>query len=393
MNSLFPFIQFHSQMIRWDHKRDGYILSHETYNNNILYIQDNPTYPNTRKSHRMSIWFWNYRTHTRTHLPPLYQQMYGATIWKHYIYVVARKNLTYRFYYLNMSLKNPTWQQEDLLTKQMTSKDDFIPILYNGNEYGIIVMFEQHFRLFHPERRTTKFRYFDAFFIGEWDMINIVTIKDKLYCLREDRLYDYDIPTLQVLDRIRYDHLGMISRPENCKGTCMHVYDNRFIMIIFDNYMRRRNNDYITYWSIGYYDCKERCWCYDSSKKYERINEDPNPDFPDGLCHYLWEHNSLCYMCCRVTEKYGNVEYNREFEYNIERATTKQYHISYFLKNWYVIKNYILMRHLMEHERATLKDSSQNTIVGRLVSINETDVFMEVLQYLICFDKHKYCMD
>ena len=379
-------------MFRWDHTRDGYMLSHETYKNNMLYIKDNPKARYTKRSYRTCIWLWNNRKHTRTYLPPLYQQIFGATIWKNYIYVVARRKLKDRFYFLDMNSKNLIWQREHQLTKEVTSPYAFYPNLYNGNEYGVIVMYKDHFRFFHPERRTTQFRYFDSFFIGNWDMINVVTANNHLYCLRDDLLYNYDITSRQVVKHIFYNDLGGISQPMNCKGTCMHVYDNRFIMCIFERNMHYKG-EYITYWAVAYYDCHKQGWVDDISKKYGMLNENANVDYPNGLCHYLWEDNSLCYMCCEVELQYGNDAYDSQFEYNIQKATTSQYHISYWLKNWDVIKVYILMRDLMDKKRATLKDSFQNTVVGYLMCIHQIDLFREVMTYLMCSDQHKYCLD
>ena len=379
-------------MVGWDPTRDGYILSHESYNNSILYILNCPTDRFTRKSHRMNVWLWNYITKTRTHLPPLYQQILGGTIWKHYLYVVARKKLKYRFYSLDLRQANSKWQLEDLLTKTLSSVRDFIPKLYNGNEYGIVIMYHEHFRLFHPETRTTMFRYFIEFFDPDWNTIDIVTIKDKLYCIREDIIYAYNIPSRNVIQHIDYEFRGStILEIDNCKGTCVHVYDSRFMFVLYHNRWQRQNK-FTIYWSVGCYDCFRKRWYRDPTQKFEMIDEDANPDYPNGLQHFLWESNSLCYMCCRVKEKYRDHNYDSDVETNIETTKSQQYHISYFFNNWNVIKSFILIRRLLKTKRATMKQSDENSVVSIIINIKEDELFRRVMMYLMCFDKNKYCI-
>ena len=373
--------------IRWDPRTRGHMLTNDTFKNFLLYMQENPLSPNGRANYRNAIWLWDYTTSTRTHLPPLFHQIYRATFHNNFIYVMTKAKKTMCFYCLDLGLKNKEWVKIKSLT--MKFKDWsflMIPYVMDSKNQDLMIIYDTGIKLYNTESDTSRtfpyrFADFDCF-----DIDASIHVGEFFYIIRKERLLVYDTKE-EVVENVYQFHTlnGSVYSSHNCSGACVHVYDQRFIFIVLENLVVE-NQKPIQYWFIAVFDCKCNVWLHERRHRYT-FNDFEDAVYYDGYRNYLWHENSLCFLHCRRTE-----DDNVHLDPHLRDADTIQYHISFFLPNWYVIKVYLLMRYLYEKDRATVREAYRETVQGMLFDlISEKGIHRLVLEYLVCKDKSRYC--
>ena len=376
--------------IKWDPRSKGFMLTSDTYKNKLLYIQGDPFVYDTRAPHRMCLWFWDYTTSTRTHLPPLYYQIYRAAIKNHILYVLVKGKRTFSFYYLDLKLdKNQEWKKLSSFTRSYTDDWDLdlIPLLQDSKKDDLIIVFEEEIVLLNHQTHTKQTLPYD-FISYDDEILKVVHVRHKLYIFRDMRLIVYSIEDKKTDEEIPFQpFLGYTPQRKNCHGACVHVYDQRFILIVCENKIHKNEDEIIEYWFVAVFDCKSQVWLHNRRHRY-RINDFEDTVYSKRIRNYLWHENFLCFMHCERSQDDDNIQ----LDHHISDAITIQYHISFFLPNWYVIRFYLKMRFLFDNNRATVKQAYKDTSVGMLYDLLvEKGLFPEVLEYLVCPDKSRYC--
>lgn len=371
--------------IQWDPRSNGFMLSSSPYENKILYIHGSPEGFVSRAHHRMNLWFWDYTEKERTHLPPLYYQIHRAAIHNHILYVVVKSKKKFTIYSLDLSEKNHEWVKlQTLTTSHQGSGIKLIPYLQDSRKNDLIIVYEDKLVLFNRQTNS-KQAFAHEFLYYDENILKVFFVGDKLYVIRETHLLVYDVDSEEIEEEEHFDDFaGYAYQGHNCQDACVHVYDERFILIVCENKIIEDDKPFY-YWFVAVYDCQSYTWIHSPWRQGYEIFEYERHIYAEGIRNYLWHENSLCFMHCERNED----DY-LHLDRHITNATTIQHHISYYLPNWEVIKIYLCMRYLVDKKRATVKQECKDTYEGMLYDFLGNDEFRLVLDYLVCKDKDRY---
>ena len=373
--------------IKWDPRSNGFMLSCDPYENKLIYMHENPRGYDSRKHHRMFLWFWDYTTSTRTYLPPLYYQIYRAVIHKHILYVVAKGKEWFRIYSLDLKLeKNHEWEQLNELKMKHKGYDiKLIPFLQDSRKDDLIIVYEKTVTLYNPQTNYKIALQHDWLYTDE-KILKVVQVGEKLCVIRETHLVIYNMESEETeLEEHFDDYAGYAYENLRCQDACVHVYHDRYILIVCENRVEK-NEKLATFWFVAVFDCKEELWLHpENCQGYVHV-EYENSVYNEGISNFLWHENFLCLLHCERNE-----DDDLRLDHHITNATTIQYHISHFLPNMKVIEVHVLMRYLFDNNRATVKQVYQDTYEGMLFEKLPKELFQQVLHYLVCKKKYQGC--
>ena len=384
-------------VIKWDPKKNAFILTDTTYKNNILYIQNDPRKRETHKYFRTCLWLWNYLTHTREHLPSLYHPIYAATIQDHMVFVVVIEHKQLNYYRLDLRDKNKFWIALPTLTEHYMTRPICAPFFQTRYDSKITIVLQEKIVLFEPEYWGKRIINFQQ---GTNDpLLAVVSVGLKLYCFRHKSLTVYDLLYEKIERIIWMSEFGKVALRKHFCNACVKVYQKRFILIILDHDLEliildhdlEGDAELKKCWLVAVYDCEYDVFIHAARERRYEYTLFQDTMYPEGIRNYLWHGDELCVMHCAISDRVYVPE-DEHIERNLQTAITKKYHISYFIENWYILKCYILMRRLLETKRANISLSHKNTVEELLFSVESLDIFHYILSFLVCSDKNKYCV-
>ena len=379
-------LQVNMKPFQWDPRSNGFIIATNTCKNFLLYMNENPLYPDVPSYHRIVPWLWDYTTSTRIHLPTLNEQIYRATFHNNFIFVISIKKRKLKFYYLNLDITNSKWELIPSLTRRY-DKLFLPPYLMDSKNQDLIIAYESELVLYNIVTNTSRSLPFHKYFNDDETLHAIIHVKDCLYYVRDECIVVYDIAETKVIDEHFFHNGGDMYQSQNCSGGCIHVFIQRFIFLVLNNSSIDENDEYIHFWYVAVFDCELKKFIHEQRYRYPFAVYQDNM-YDDGYQNFLWHENVLCYLCC---ERSDNDDIR--LDPHLQEATAIQYHISYFLPNWFVVRIYIMMKMLYDKNRATVLEEYQDTVQGMLYDlILEKELHHEILGYLICNDKSRYCM-